>query len=206
MYRKRNPYTAYLASISGRLPGALVELKNVDVVLPSTGTNAVWALGGGMTMNLLNGVEAGSGATQRIGRRVTWKSLTIRANFQIDAASTLQASVRFIVFVDKQCNAADCAPTDLLTADNVSAITNLANNHRFKILFDIVRSIGSIEDLTMNITKYRKLNVQTEFNTTSGGTVADMQTGAIWLGTYITGLATHLPDGSLYSRLRFSDQ
>ena len=87
------------------VPGRRGELKYVDLAnngtaMPDTGT-----------LVLLNGLVPGTGATQRIGKKVTMKTLQCRISLGAGAAGTtpFQGMVRVMWIYDKQANAA--APT-----------------------------------------------------------------------------------------------
>ena len=86
-------------------------------------------------------VEIAQGTTEktRIGRLVRVHSLHVRGQFELDSTATsgnASDRVRILFYVDKQCNGAAAAVTDILEAATIDHFRNLANSRRFYILLD----------------------------------------------------------------------
>ena len=103
-------------------------------------------------------IPQGSGASQRIGRRLTLSSIHVRASFTFHNSSQPTCRVRFIIYQDKQCNGTGLARVNAMDTDNPAfdllqphSVTrnnmttrtvnylsyyNLFNRDRFKILLD----------------------------------------------------------------------
>lgn len=82
-------------------------------------------------------IPQGTTESSRIGRKACIKSIHIRAGaFYIPGADTVGSTVSYIYLVlDKQCNGAAAAITDVLTSSNMSlGMVNMANSERFVIL------------------------------------------------------------------------
>lgn len=182
---------------------ARAELKNIDV--NPIGFPAFGATSG--TLTLLNGCVQGAGASNRISRRVTLRSVQLRGRIQMAATTTGASPIRLIVFYDRQSNGAAPSATDLLTGNSISDFTNLSNNRRFLIVADEIRScIGTAGPQSVYFNFYRKLNLVTEFNTGNAGTVADIATGSLYVLAYASpGIGVASLNCDVQSRVRFTD-
>lgn len=92
------------------------------------------------TMRSLNLVQQGTGASQRIGRKITVTSLYVKAFFaMIKNSMDPTITVRTIVYQDMQCNGTGLASIGELLAlpegrTPYLAFMNLANRGRFRVL------------------------------------------------------------------------
>jgi len=135
---------------------------------------------GGTVVGSLNLVPAGTGESQRLGRKVFVKQ--VQARFAITLATTTAATgdvIRVLVVLDKQANGANPVVTDVVETSDYKAFNNLANKGRFRTLFDRSYSInasGFAGDGTTNgggptvihDAFYRKVNIPIEFDSTAG--------------------------------------
>lgn len=175
--------------------------------------------------SLLSIPELGSDFDNRIGRKICNRSLYIRGKLAMEQANTPAAGTsaaqqaRMIIFVDNQPNGAAPAITDLLKEAVPQSQLNANNRDRFRVIKDktfvfdpfVIQTtptqafaVGnrSIYDLKI----YKKLNIETIFNGTNGGTIGDINTGAVymfWIGNAAAG-TTDL-NATLTSRIRFDD-
>lgn len=185
--------------------GTKSELKFID---NSLGPLAVVAATNNWTLQaLLNGVQSGSTATTRIGRKMVMKSILLRYSASLAATSTGGSPVRVLVVYDKQANAAAPAITDILLADDFESPNNLSNRDRFVTIFDhITQPISIQNNYSVADTLYKKLNLETMFNTGSAGTIADITSGSVYLLTSQDGsIGTANASIQLYTRIRFDD-
>jgi len=133
-----------------------LEIKNIDVVSATQPWSALGALNGlpaaaadlvagayGSIGGTINGIGAGSSSNQREGRKVVVKGIESRFTFQLKttAVSTATSAVcRLVTVLDRQCNAATFGMTDLFetaaAGQETTAVYNLANAQRFKVLSD----------------------------------------------------------------------
>jgi len=92
----------------------------------------------------VNGVIQGSGVNERIGNKITIRNLNCRFWVSIDNASGFVASsvIRYIIYVDKQCNGAAATPADLLTGALVGSYRNMDTVDRFQVLADKFLILG----------------------------------------------------------------
>ena len=87
---------------------------------------------------------------------------------------------------------------------------NMNNRDRFVVLFNkqyAIDQAGGHQSAQMK--HYKKMNLQTIFNSGSAGTVADITTGSVYLLIISDNAAgavpTNFPDLSLYTRIRYED-
>lgn len=156
---------------------------------------------------LLNNITPGSLATNRIGRKITMKSLYIRATVQLAATSTRGDSVRMIVFYDKQANAATPVVADVLADDSFYSPNNLSNRDRFVVLCDrVFDPIATSGDLTASMEVYKKINLETMFNADVAGGVGDITSGSVYIMFAQQGtILTANPTAAWYARIRYTD-
>lgn len=175
------------------------------------------------SFTLLNGTTLGSDYTNRIGRKIVCKSMYIRGfvtaenSLNLSAAATPSQQARMILLVDMQPNGAAPAVTDVLNTAHPASQLNLNNRDRFKVLRDDVftldpisvaaGSVGFCGTTTYEVSCYKKMSLETIYNSGSAGTIGDINSGALymfWIGSAVTGTNT---DGAavVSARLRFLD-
>ncbi len=120
----------------GRYAGRGGELKFHDVDLD----DAVVASAGTVAPSI-NLIAQGVTESTRVGRKCTLTSIHWRYRITLpvrDAQATPQSldSCRTIMYVDKQCNGAAAAVTDLLESADIHSFRNLSNSQRFMFLLD----------------------------------------------------------------------
>ena len=91
------------------------------------------------TLVLMNGLQPGTGASQRIGKKAVFKNYLLRAAIGVPTnagAIPLSGYVRLMIVMDKQTNAT--APTVAQILETVAAISpmNMDNRDRFTVLHD----------------------------------------------------------------------
>jgi len=178
------------------------------------------------SITLLANPALGSDFNNRIGRKVVLKSVYIKGKIQTEnslattAGDTVAQQGRFIIFCDMQPNGAAPAVTDLLVAALPSSQLNLNNRDRFKIYSDkeyvfdpyhvnitATTAYASTGRQIYNVKKYKKLNLEMIFNATNGGTIADINSGALymlWIGDVAAGANTDL-NAIVSTRVRYAD-
>lgn len=164
-------------------------------------------------------IAEGNGEEERIGRKITIKSILIRANALLPGGTNLaQASetVRFMVVQDTQANGAQAAATDVLETANYKAFNNLANSSRFRVMLDkqltLRCSAGSGNGTTdnhlqneYNFNFYKKCSIPIEYdNTASTGAISTIRSNNILVFAF--GRAGGIADISGKIRFRFADK
>lgn len=169
----------------------------------------------------------GAAMNQRIGRKLTIKSVQFKGIVQLELAATPTGAVtaesnhlRMILLYDKQPNGALPALTDVLTGgQTVNDLFNIDNRDRFSILKDKVWSFDPMIYDSANggyawnrtcayIKMYKKLNLETIFNAGTAGTSADVNSGnliVLWLCNTPNGIDKNV-DIYVNSRVRYLDQ
>lgn len=170
----------------------------------------------------------GSDFTNRIGRKTMIRSIYFRGFVTTQAAintpGTTQAiaaqQLRLIIGLDMQPNGANPAVTDVLVTNFPTSMLNLNNRDRFKILtdkvyqFDPYVAVGgtptsaSFNHTIQKLKWYKRCRIESVFNSTNGGSVADLNSGSIFLLLIGSNASGTNNAGLLYGvvRVRFEDQ
>lgn len=198
-----------------------IEKKAFDVAVGTVQVNTTGSF------TLLAIPVLGSDFNARIGRKICMKSCYIRGLIGTENAldgdipdGVTQASMaRMILFADMQPNGATPATTDLLVSASPMSQLNLNNRDRFRILSDkqwvfdpyalqdtATQSFASASRQVYAIKKYKKMNIETVFNATNGGTIADINSGALFL-FFISNIASGANDHNaiISTRVRYTD-
>lgn len=187
-------------------PGRRGELKYVDYT--NTGTSFLDT----GNIFLINGLQPGTGASQRIGKKVIMRSLLFRVSIAANVPGTIvfQGNVRVLIVYDKQTNAT--APTVASILETTSGVSpmNMDNRDRFVVLMNKTVPIdqsGGHQSGQMKF--YKKLFLPVIFNNGAAGTVADITSGSVYM-VFISeqGLvapSTNNPLGTWYTRIRYDD-
>jgi len=182
--------------------GSRGELKVKDTLIDSD-INTVG------DMILLNGIARGDDISERVGRQVDLVSVNFDGTVYGNA-TTVNQNIRWAIVYDRFPNGV--APTIPLIYTSISDPSSprvLDNRNRFTVLASkhmTVSAPGGIHD-QMVVKKYRGLHgLQTTFNSGDAGTVADIQSGALYLlmhGTVNDGATECSCYGNV--RVRFRD-
>lgn len=165
----------------GRYSGRSGELKFHDVDLD----DAVVATDGSAVTASINLIAQGITESTRVGRKCTIRSINWK--FRVDMPEVNDVTtpntaeeIRVILYLDKQCNGATIADTDLLETPSVQSFRNLANSSRFQVLLDKLvvlnwRTLASESatnydqaEVITEHTFYKKCNIPLEFDSTVG--------------------------------------
>lgn len=215
------------AGFRGRSGG---EIKGCDTLLGGTLLSSTSTNGG---ITIVNPVQAGTGSWNRIGRRITMKSLRIKG--AIETVFTPNAvtgafaipTIRMAVVYDRQISSgtlpnfdAIFGRTDQTGAEGSGVFDPLRydNMDRFAVLLDrmwetkpgVIQSGGTTNALTYNfpVDEYIKLRgLETNYASTSNPiTSADISTGALYVifRTNEDG-AENVNTVALVARLRYLD-
>lgn len=200
------------------------EKKSVDV--PATLSNFT-STG---TFTLLNGIVPGAAGYQRVGRKISMKSVSIRGMVYWSQAGATPGNdyLRCILFYDRQPNGAAPSVADLLTdTDNAGGTTstsiadiNISNADRFKILRDWYWDIPGPATGSPNygdaLSTQREVVVkdfvplkgmEVHFNAGTAGTIGDITTGSLYLLTIgLRSAADYQWAFRFKARVRYLDQ
>lgn len=168
----------------------------------------------------------GADMQNRIGRKIQIKSFyvrgyisTIKAAAGGVAGTTAAQQVRMIVLADLQPNGVLLTPTDVLgTSFQVQSQLNLNNRDRFKVytdktfVFDPYQygtvsgsSVSSATNQIRQVKVYKKINLETVFNGSSTGGIADISSGALYIMFIGSQASTEACAPYISTRVRYSD-
>lgn len=202
------------------------EAKCVDL----TSTLVTQAFATTTPRTLLNGTVPGNAMQNRLGRRIRMKSIHIQGVIlqSQNGAAPVDDFIHWVLVYDSQPNGAAFAFSDLFqstdnagtSASGAYSFLNMSNSKRFKVLRHKSMKLETIgvgsdqpaqesTDFTKvtTVNEYVPLNgLVTQYNTGTAGTVADIQTGSLYLLTYgVSGAADYQYSLSYNTRLRFED-
>ena len=203
-------WTGNFPMISGNASGlynlssGTKEYKFVDVNLGTSGASTGVPLGSAANFVLLNGLQLGTAAYQRIGNKIAMKSLYWSVAFGMNSVDgdpgtdtgTSSVPVRFMIVYDKQTNGVLPALTDLLSAFSgignataraidVNSPNNLNNRDRFIVLADKRFVLQTGGPSTRLIKKYKRLNTSVAYKSgATVGDVTDITSGGLYVITY----------------------
>lgn len=169
------------------------------------------------TLQLINGCMLGTDAVNRIGRKISMKSIQLRILFTLQTSSggtaltgVTAGYIRLMVIYDAQANGGTVQYGDIFQGTpaqgNVTPL-NLNNRERFKVIWDKDKQIDPDGPNNQMFKLYKKCMLPVTFNAGNAGTAADIQTGALWLlaMTSVQGTSAGVISGEFYSRVRFTD-
>lgn len=159
---------------------------------------------------LLSAVPQGNGATDRIGMRISIRSIEIRGLI-LQGISNIIGALRFCIVQDRQTNGEQAPWSTIFTGAGINALRNLGQRKRFKILRDKTYTC-QFHDSGNNVTSfhwYIKLNrpITVEYNggtTTAMSAIATNSISLYFISTYAQKNDT-APSIGIYSRLRYTD-
>lgn len=162
-------------------------------------------------LTLLNGCAPGTGGSDRIGRKIVIKSIHVKGYIYPDTTATFNTPKLCLVW-DKQPSAVAPAFTDIFDQVGGNNLPyspiNLDNSRRFKILWSKIYNVTGGATVTDSSSRwvevYKKVNLTTVYNAGSAGTIADIESGALYLvmvGSQVSGTGDCTFYGS--TRIRF---
>lgn len=180
------------------------ELKFCDVSVSQAVTFNAVTFGAGV---LLNAIAQGTDASNRIGRKITIKSLLIRMQWKLGGTSTFGSPLRVLVVYDKQANATAPAITDVLALDEFFSCNNLANRDRFVTIFDnMMEPISVGGNAAVADVLYKRLNLETMYNSGTDALIGSISSGSIYLFVAQGGnLLTANGNFNARCRIRYTD-
>lgn len=194
----------------GRFAGAGAELKfhDIRVDLPSVPD-------AGLITDSINKIVQGVKESERIGRKVTLRSINWRFNIELQSTTDknkVNHSVRVILFLDKQCNGATAAVNDILEFADWQSFNNLANKSRFRTLMDRTYDLNAMMEassgtptsgrIMIHDSCFKKINIPIEFDNTTGA-ITEIRSNNI--GVLLIGSNKGDSDFTSRLRLRYSD-
>lgn len=181
------------------------EKKEIVTALPNAG-----GVVGSVTFSagtLLNHTAQGAGSLNRIGRKITMRSLYVRYSCSLAPTSLGGSPLRILIVYDKQSNAIAPAITDILVANDFNAVNNLNNSDRFITIADeLTKPLSVGNNTSVAGTIYRKLGLDVIFKDTSANDITDITTGSVYAFIAQTSAVTVVTPAVLsFCRIRFTD-
>lgn len=143
-------------------------------------------------------ISQGTSENERIGRRIILKHIELHYFVTLPAVAVVAPHpngdlIRIILYLDKQCNKATATVANIMQQSNVIGFYNLTNvEGRFEILMDRTHEVNyntvsgtsaatffSCGEHFLQSTFSAHLDLPILYNTTDGGTVADLQSNNI---------------------------
>jgi len=184
------------------------ELKAIDV------DPANYTVISTPSVTLLNGCAVGTEFTDRIGRKITMKSIFIRGHLIPQDDTSGPNNNRLLVVYDKQTNGTAVVATDVLKTAVPASQINLNNRDRFVILYDKCWVQGKVSNVAtqsfasgpncFKIKLYRKLNLEVQYSGTTAA-VSSIATGSVYMIWLSENVATDGAIAQLSTRIRFTD-
>lgn len=209
------------------------EIKSLDTIAPNAGvTQAGFTCNATASLVVLNPVTIGSSMWNRVGRKISLKSIRIRGQFLQTGHNDMQSGqyARLTLIYDKQPNGALPSISDVFQ-DQVNSASdshatypnsgvNLNNRDRFEVIADeqwylsggnqstSTAGVMTATAKSMEINLFRKLKGrETHFKADSSpGVIGDLATGSLVLITQGDIASGDEPwQMNLACRLRYSD-
>lgn len=182
------------------------ELKLVDrLTTASVPPAATW-----VAPVQISVVTIGGNVNNRVGRKVTYKKLLVRATFNAIQATqpTSDCQIRFLVVYDRQVNGTGPLNiVSILDNDSFTSPMNLDNRDRFLIIADVIldKSVGK-NNFSSNLVLNRKFNLESIYNLNNAGDIGDVNTGAFFI-SYCKNESNSLDPiaSQVRTRMRFTD-
>jgi len=152
---------------------------------------ATYALDTTGSITLVNGVDTGTDFTNRIGRKITIKSILLQGYTETQDTDVAATLCRVMIIQDSQPNGATPTIANIFNAATSSAPLNLTNRDRFRVIIDKWFVCGyynktatfSLGDQTTRLVKkYKKCNIPVTFSGTAA-TIASIQSNSLLLVT-----------------------
>lgn len=189
---------------------SITALNNSTSPAGSYGAGVVLEANNSQTGVCLNAISVGAALNQRIGRKVTMRSIKLDMVFHCSgtytSSSTLGATlapatnqqltpVRILLVYDRQTNGAAAYAADVLAPIGASGLggssavgtcssNNLNNRSRFLTIYDKTHNINAYDNVCKTVRVYKKLNLPVIYNSGALSSLWDtscIQTGALLL-------------------------
>lgn len=206
--RTAGPYKrALLGRPGGRTLtlGGQIEKKYLD-----TGIGYATATTTGTVVSSLLAIPQGTTEVTRVGGKINVCNINMRGQVRGLTATGVPGAVRWMLILDKQCNGAAPAVTDILTSAAINSFLNMDNVDRFQVLKDkmIVNNFGAISPTplwylnTVLVKCNYKCNIPIHYSSTTGAIAEIKSNNLIWL---IISERSSSVEYGLTARIKFTD-
>jgi len=198
-------YNRAMSSRLQRAPGMSGETGYVDLAV------ATYAMDTTGTVTLLGTISQGAAVTQRVGKRIVWKSVQCRGNI-INSSTATTNDVAYMIVYDKRPTGSLPTITDILVSASTFSMNNDNNSGRFSILKRVDEQlVGPSTGLNPFCAKiadfYLKIkDLPCVYKSAATGGIGDIEQGALYLVTVgEVAAGTAAASGRFAFRVRFRD-
>ena len=137
------------------------------------------------TITLLNGIAQGDTGDTREGRKITLKSIQLRGVDYVTDGTGKDQMHRIMIVQQLRPNAVQPAITDILQSNTITSLRNRFKLRDYKVLVDktIILNASGESGSTRLVRIYKKMFINQYFNGGNAGTIADIQSNALYLIT-----------------------
>jgi len=198
------PKPAYNPAFQKVLTGP--ELKNVDLAYAQAITISSGQWVAASVNNHLTAISQGVSDVQRIGRKVTLKSLLVNWSWG-GSNITGGAQLRVLILYDKQTDGQFPAVNEVVEQNDFHSPLDLARQDRFILLGSFLTPpVSAQNNLNVSGRFYKKMNLPMLFSG-AGGTIGDIVSGSIFMMcAQQDGVTGGTPQFQYYARVRFTDE
>lgn len=164
----------------------------------------------------INEVAQGTAENERIGRKMTIKSIHFKGAIKIPGQTAIADAsqrIRIIVYLDKQANGATAGVTDILESQAVDSFRNLENSKRFGFLYDKTVSLNQLcgggngssdrlGEVIRNFQINKRCNIPIQFNSTTGA-ITEMCCNNVGIMAICDSITSTAPQINYNWRIRF---
>jgi len=202
---------AFARALNGRpgvkTLGGQIEKKYLDTAIGYSTA----AIAGAVNATAILAIAQGTTEVTRVGGKINVCNINIRGQVRGLGATATPGAFRWILFVDKQCNGAAPAVTDILTTATINSFLNMDNVERFQILKDkmVINNVSGVYTTTpvyfaetKMIKAAVKCNIPIHYSSTTGA-IAEIKSNNIGM-LFISEKASSVEYG-VTVRVKFTD-
>jgi len=158
------------------------------------------------TFLLVNGVGAGTGFNERVGRKIKIKS--IQLNGVVIVGTAVPARVRLMLVLDRQANGSTPSIGNILDNTtilvNSKAFMNLDNRARFSVIWDKKVTLDAVMKTQVDYSVFKKKLIDVTYSGTTNG-IGSISTNSIWFVAVSDQGVTNAPTFVGGVRIRYTD-
>lgn len=178
------------------------EWKAIDTSIAGAAANTTG------NIVLINGCVRGDDIEERDGRQINLRSVELRGKTSVTEETGVAQRHRILLVLDKNPHGTNPSIDDILKTNSTLALRNLDNRKRFKIIMDKTYALNASGEVGSGrlFKKYIKMTYNTQYNGGTAGTIADIESGALFIvlmGNKVAGITAG--DTSMECRVRFTE-
>lgn len=158
------------------------------------------------TFLLCNGVGAGTGFNERVGRKIKIKSIQLNSVTIVGTAAP--ARLRLMLVLDRQSNGSTPSIGNILDNTtilvNSKAFMNLDNRARFSVIWDKKFTLDTVMKTQIDHSVFKKKLIDVTYSGTTNG-IGSISTNSIWFVAVSDQGATNAPTLVGGVRIRYTD-